>query len=184
MNEKIKSARVTLGSFLLQRREQLGISQELLGEAVGVSANTIKGVESGRFAMDVDLQFQIYSALGIKPYFSYTDESDLENLKRNNTKADSGDFHGYYISENILLYPEQLAIVKLTYPRLFVRFNYGESFFANYKDWKANLTVQEWIDGEKPNDDEVDYILTECWNFLCLDERENEKLNNEMEDDL
>ena len=69
-NDKIKAARIALGGFIKSRREQMGHSQSELGYCVGVTANTIQGVETGRFSMDIDLQFKIYAALEIKPYFS------------------------------------------------------------------------------------------------------------------
>lgn len=90
-------------------------------------------------------------------------------------------YHGFYITENLLLYPEQLAITKLTAPRLFVRFNYGESYFSSYDDWVANHTELSWLDpDDKPTDpDEIEEILTDCWNFLALHEREEERLADE-----
>jgi hypothetical protein len=94
------------------------------------------------------------------------------------------DFHGFYISENLLLYPDQLAIIKLTYPRLFLRFNYGDSYFTSYEDFIGNIAVQEWLDNERPDADQVTAILTDCWNFLALHEREEERLADEMDEDF
>jgi len=182
--DKLKQARQQLGLFFKEKREQMGITEDVLATHLGLSTNTIKGIESGRFAWDIDVQHRICEALEIKPYFSTAANPHEEDLIHNRKKAESGDFHGFYISENLLLHPEQLAITKLTYPRLFVRFNYGESLFINYDDWKHNITTQEWIDGEKPSDDDVEYWLTECWNFLALHERkEDELFNDENLDD-
>lgn len=93
-------------------------------------------------------------------------------------------FHGFYISENLLLYPDQVAIIKLTYPRLFLRFNYADSYFTSYEDFVSNIAVQEWLDGERPDDRQVETILTDCWNFLALHEREEERLADEMDDEF
>jgi DNA-binding XRE family transcriptional regulator len=183
MNEKIKAARQELGSFFKERREQMSIPADILAGQLGITTNTLKGIETGRFPWDVDMQHNICALLEIKPYFSATADPHGEDLIHNRKSAASGDYHGYYISENLLLHPEQLAIVKLTYPRLFLRFNYGDSYFTGYDDWKANIAVQEWIDGERPGDDEIDYILTQCWNFLALHEREEERLADEMKDE-
>lgn len=70
MNENIKSARVQLGQFIQERRLQMGRTAEELGSFVGVTANTIKGVETGRFPCDVDLLLQICAALELKPIFA------------------------------------------------------------------------------------------------------------------
>ena len=173
MDEKIKAARVKLGGFIKERREVLGMSQEVLGRACGVTANTINGVETGRFAMDVDLMLVIFRELSIKPYYSFllpeADTVDCSLLG----EGDPDKYRGFYVSENILLYPDQLAIIKLTYPRLFVRFNYGDSYFSNYEGWKNNLTDLQWLDpGDRPlSEEKVEYHLTDCWNFLALHER-------------
>lgn len=185
MNDKIKAARVALGSFIKSRREEMGHSQEALAQHVGVTANTIRGVETGRFAMDIDLQFQIYEALGIKPYFSTT-SAPIEEDYRLRANDDPERYHGFYFSENILLYPDQAAIVKLTHPRLFVRFNYGDSLFIDYDDWMNNHTELQWLDpGDRPTDpDEINYHLTDCWNFLALHEREEDRLADDDDENL
>lgn len=84
---------------------------------------------------------------------------------------------GFYISENILEYPGQLAITKLSFPRLFLRFEYDDAgYFASFEEWRENLITLEWLDpGDKPDDEsEIDSILTDCWNFLALHEEEEE----------
>ena len=82
------------------------------------------------------------------------------------------------------MHPDQAAITKLTYPRLFVRFNYADSYFSSLNDWLANHTELEWLDpDDRPTDpDEVESILIDCWNFLELHEREEDRLA-EMDDD-
>ncbi len=72
MNEKIKAVRQAQGSFFKKRREQMGIPAQILAGKLGITANTLKGIESGRFARDIDLQHNICAALEIKPYFSVT----------------------------------------------------------------------------------------------------------------
>lgn len=91
----------------------------------------------------------------------------------------SDKYTSYYIAENILDWPGQLAIVKLSYPRLFLRFDYEDSYFASYKEFVKSIAVAEWLDGEKPSQKEQEYILTECWNFLALTERAEEQDSDE-----
>lgn len=184
MTEKIKAARQLLGSFIKQRREEMGYSQEDLALHVGVTANTINGVENGRFAMDIDLQFLIYEALEIKPYFSTINPPDEEDY-RLRKKDDPERYHGFYCADNLLLYPGELAIIKFSHPRLFVRFNYANSYFSSYEDWVNNQTDLQWLDpDDKPeSEEEIEEILTDCWNFLALQEREEDRLAEEREND-
>lgn len=180
MNDKIKSAREQIGRFFQERREEMGRTQKELADFLGVTENTVKGIETGRFAWDIDLQHRICQALEIKPYFSAIQAPGTEDY-RNRREDDPDRYHGFYITENLLLYPDQLAIIKLTSPRLFVRFNYGDSYFISFEDWKANHTVLEWLDpDDKPGStEEEEVILIDCWNFLALHEREEERLADE-----
>lgn len=182
MDIKIKEARKQLGIFFKARREEMGQSEEAMATFLGITANTVKGIESGRFAWDIDLHLRICQALEIKPYFSSTaapDEEDYSLRKEDDPER----YHGFYITENLLLYPDQLAITKLTYPRLFLRFNYPETYFSSFKDWEANHTEVDWLDPEdKPEtEEEIENILTDCWNFLAIHEKEEDKLYNEDE---
>lgn len=54
---------------LSNRREKLGITRKKLGDAVGVTENTIKGVETGRFACDIDLHIRLYEALKLNTVY-------------------------------------------------------------------------------------------------------------------
>lgn len=184
MTNKITFARVELGQYFQQRRVELGHSQHELADMVGLSASTVNGIETGRFAWDIDLQHRLCAALEITPFFAagdMTEQNGRKWLQEDNPER----YHGYYITENLLLYPDQMALTKFTYPRLFVRFNYGDSYFASYAEWVANIAVLEWLDkDDKPTDPaEIETILTDCWNFLALHEQEEERLANEIDED-
>lgn len=91
-------------------------------------------------------------------------------------------YPGYYISENILDHPHQMAITKLSFPRLFLRFSDDEfAMFSSYEFWRDNLIELQWLDpSDKPTSKrEVEGILTECWNFLAEHEAEEERLYEE-----
>lgn len=179
-NDKIKAARFQLGQFFKARWEEMGHNEDTVARHLGITVNTLRGIASGRFAWDIDLNFRICEALEIKPYFSTSSPDDAEVDFMDRKESDPERYHGYYIVENLLLWPDQLGILKLSYPRLFVRFNYAESYFSGYEDWKANHTVVEWLDPEdKPKtEDEIDFYLTEFWNFLAQHEEEEERLAN------
>lgn len=81
----------------------------------------------------------------------------------------------YYITENILDWPGQLAVIKLSPPMVFVRFDEASAYFASYEEWRDEIFVVEWIGGEKPNRDEQEAIFTDIWNFLVQHEEEEER---------
>lgn len=85
----------------------------------------------------------------------------------------------YYITENILDWPRQLAVIKLSPPMVFVRFEEADAYFASYEEWRAELTVVEWIGGEKPSKEDQEAIFTDIWNFLAMHEAEEERRADE-----
>lgn len=74
MNEKIKAARQMLGRFFKERREDLKLSPQTLANRLGISTETIRGIESGRFAWNIDLHLRICDALGIRHELIRSDE--------------------------------------------------------------------------------------------------------------
>ena len=178
MDEKIKAARVTLGQYFKERREELGYTTDQVGTAVGISANTVKGIETGRFAWDIDTNLLMCRTLQIKPYFALISD-DADEGTHIAEIDDPERYHGFYTAENEMLYPGQLAIVKLTHPRMFVRFQYDEAFFASFEEWKAHMVKLEWLDPDDTGSDNEDYYLTECWNFLALRERHDDEFDDE-----
>lgn len=91
-------------------------------------------------------------------------------------------YPGFYISENILDYPHQMAITKLSFPRLFLRFSDDEfAMFSSYEFWRDNLIEVQWLDpSDKPTSKrEIERILTDCWNFLAEHEAEEERIYEE-----
>lgn len=93
------------------------------------------------------------------------------------------DLKNFYIAENILDWPGQLAVVKLSDPQLFVKFDYNESYFASFEDFRDSIVTMEWLSGERPAEKDIDRILTDCWNFLALTEEEEERLADERDED-
>lgn len=81
MTEKIKTARQMLGRFFQERREDLKLSRHALAKRLGISEETVRGVESGRFAWDIDLHLRICKALGIRHELIASNEEQPAGLR-------------------------------------------------------------------------------------------------------
>lgn len=84
------------------------------------------------------------------------------------------DTQNYYICENILDYDGQMAILRMKEPLVFVHFNYADSYFSTFEDWRKEIVRVEWLSGTAPDAFTQQQVLTDCWNFLALHEREEE----------
>jgi len=90
-------------------------------------------------------------------------------------------YRKFYLSKNVLCYPEQIIIIKLSCPRLLIRFK--EDFEdVEFDFWKNNFLCFEWLDlHDKPiSKKNIDKILFDCWSFI--NSHKNKKSHNNMID--
>jgi len=100
----------------------------------------------------------------------------INERKSSRELPEDGGFKAFYICENRIEWEGQEAIIKLSYPRVFIRYKVSEAYFSSYQQFYQSIAVVEWLDGEKPTDeDEVQKIFTDCWNYLALEERKLEE---------
>ena len=75
---------------------------------------------------------------------------------------------------------------------MFVRFeNNCDSYFSDYDYWRENLAIINWLEPKESatyTEEEKEDVLVTLWNFLCLQEEEEDRLfeeNNgyEIDDD-
>jgi hypothetical protein len=66
---------------------------------------------------------------------------------------------------------------------VFVRFeNNSESYFSDYDYWRKNLAVINWLEPKEVanyTEEEKEEVLVKLWNFLCMQEEEEERLFEE-----
>ena len=86
-NEKHLKARIDLGLFFTERRQQMGHNCKALANFVGITENTMQRIEAGAYDYDIMLMFKICEALEIKPFFilkefenTFTDQLFGSNL--------------------------------------------------------------------------------------------------------
>jgi len=81
----------------------------------------------------------------------------------------SNQYTHFLIGENRLCHPGYEYILKLDEPRLYIKYKLSEGYFADFDEFYESIAEVQWLDGA-PSQDEQSRILTEAWNFLCLDE--------------
>ena len=60
-----------------------------------------------------------------------------------------------------------------------IRFDYSEGMFASYDDFYNKIADIQFLNGQRPNDNRLNEILTEAWNYMAIEER---ILDNDLED--
>lgn len=85
----------------------------------------------------------------------------------------------YWWGENHQHHDGEESIIKLSFPRVFIRYRLNEGYFADFDDFFNNIAEVQWIDGEKPTEKVQQQIFEEAWNFLAIEER---LLEEDLED--
>lgn len=88
----------------------------------------------------------------------------------------------YWLGENKQHHPEHETIIRMIDPRVFIKYEVRLALFADYDEFVNHIADIQWID-EKPNKRIQEQILTEAWNFLCIEDEFLENDLREMEEE-
>jgi hypothetical protein len=90
----------------------------------------------------------------------------------------------YWWGENRQHYPTQETIIKMSFPRCFIRYELEKAYGTSFEEFYNSIAEIQWFDGEKPTDKIQEKILIEAWNFLAIEERILEQDLDEMYDEI
>lgn len=88
-------------------------------------------------------------------------------------------YHHWLWGENNLRSDRPNYLINLE-EGLSIRFDYGDSMFASYEDFYESIADVQFLSGHRPDDERIEELKREAWNYLCLEEDE---LDNFMEED-
>lgn len=88
----------------------------------------------------------------------------------------------YWLGENKQHHPDHETIIRMIDPRVFIKYEVGLALFADFDEFYDHIAEVQWIDG-KPSERIQLEILTEAWNFLCIEDAILEEYIDEMEDE-
>lgn len=92
-------------------------------------------------------------------------------------------FKHFFWGENRLFFPEEEYVIKLSFPRMFVRYKVGDSLFVSFEEFVKNIAEIQYLDGERPDEEEMQEHMIDVWNYVALCERQLEDDMAEMDDD-
>lgn len=85
----------------------------------------------------------------------------------------------YWWGENHQHFDGEETIIKMSYPRVFIRYKLNDSYFASFEDFYKNIAEVQWFDGDEVSEKKKQEIFIEAWNFLSIEER---LLEEDLED--
>ena len=90
----------------------------------------------------------------------------------------------WWYCDNILHHPEQIGLLRMDFPRVFILIrDYADACFASFDEFMDHVAEVNFFVPAEREEADIEEILTDAWNFLALQEEEEERLADEMEDD-
>ncbi|MCF6185445.1 MAG: hypothetical protein L3J56_12655 [Bacteroidales bacterium] len=93
-------------------------------------------------------------------------------------------FKNYFWAENRIFFPDEEFIIKLSYPRVFIRYKLSDGYFADFDTFFENIAEIQYLDGKRPSEKEQKEILTDIWNYLSVEERLLEQNIDDIENEI
>ena len=82
----------------------------------------------------------------------------------------------WWLCDNIVNHPGQVGLLRMDFPRVFILMrDYDQAYWADFEAWKADLVEVNFFTPSEREEADLDDILTEAWNFLALEEEEEER---------
>lgn len=91
-------------------------------------------------------------------------------------REQTNQYHSWWYCDNILNHPEQIGLLRMDFPRVFILMrNYFHPDAPNdFEQWRKEVSVT-FFNKEDSETADLDEILTDAWNFLALTEEEEER---------
>ena len=79
------------------------------------------------------------------------------------------EFKNLYIGKNRLFFPEFEFVIKLSFPRVFVKYKVTEGYYSDFDKFFSNIAEIQYLDGNKPSKYEHNRIMTDVWNYITME---------------
>lgn len=84
----------------------------------------------------------------------------------------------WWWGENHQWHHGEETLIHMAEPRVFIRYELSEAYFADFDEFYGSIAEVQWLDG-KPDKDTQERVLIDAWNFLSIEER---LLEQDLED--
>ena len=90
----------------------------------------------------------------------------------------------WWFADNIVSHPGQIALIKMDFPQVFILIrDYRETMFAGFDDFKNRIAEGNFFNPADREETNIEEILIDAWNFLSLEEEEEERQYREYEEE-
>jgi hypothetical protein len=79
------------------------------------------------------------------------------------------DFKNFYIGRNSLFFPDHEFVIKLSFPRVFVKYKLMEGYYSDFDKFFENIADVQYLEGKRKSEMEHNQILTDIWNYITME---------------
>jgi hypothetical protein len=77
-------------------------------------------------------------------------------------------FKSYYLGKNTLFFPEYEFVIKLSFPRVFVKYKITEGYYSDFDKFFNNIAEVQYLEGDRPSESDHQDILEDIWNYIAM----------------
>ena len=79
------------------------------------------------------------------------------------------EFKNFYIGKNSLFFPEFEFVIKLSFPRVFVRYKVTEGYYSDFDKFFSDIAEVQYLEGNNPSEYEHNQVMTDVWNYITME---------------
>lgn len=90
----------------------------------------------------------------------------------------------WWYCDNIVNHKGQIGLLRMDFPRVFILIRDDSNLLCSFEDFKNNIAEVNFMTPSEREGADIESILTDAWNFLALQEEEEDRLAEEYDDDF
>ena len=89
----------------------------------------------------------------------------------------------WWYCDNIVNHKGQLGLLRMDFPRVFILVRNDDELFCSFEHFRDHVAELNFMTPGEREEADTEEILIDAWNFLSLQEEEEERLFDINEDD-
>lgn len=85
----------------------------------------------------------------------------------------------WWYCDNVVNHKGQIGLLCMNFPQVFILIRNSEQLMCSFEEFKDNIAEVNFFEPGERETADVEQILIDAWNFLSLQEEEEERLYNE-----
>jgi hypothetical protein len=78
-------------------------------------------------------------------------------------------FKNYYLGKNTLFFAEFEFVIKLSFPRVFLKYRLSEGYYSDFEKFFSNVAEVQYLEGYRPSESEHQQVLNDLWNYITME---------------